>query len=49
MISEAFEESKSLIKDSTLRETRQNSDLGTPLYRPTTPGKLNKMIRNKKL
>jgi len=45
MINEAMEESRSFIRESTLRETRQTSDLGTPLNRPTTPGMLNKIIR----
>lgn len=43
MINEAMEESRSFIRESTLRQT--TSDIGTPLNRPTTPGMLNKIIQ----
>ena len=45
MINEAMEESRSFIRESTLRQT--TSDIGIPLNRPTTPGMLNKIIRIK--
>jgi len=46
MIQEAMDESRSFIKESTIREARQTASMiGTPLDRPTTPNMLNKIIQ----